>query len=303
MPKKKTPEEYIQECKIKGYDLPIEDYVNAKTEIKHKCKYGHTYSQTPDSHLHGYGCSKCAIKKRIVNNKGKTAKRTPKQYIQECKIKGYDLPIEDYIDNNTKIKHKCKNGHIYEQRPRVHLQGQGCKYCYGNFKKTPKQHLQECKTKGYDLPIEDYKGSRIKIKYECKKGHVYKQRPDTHSGSYPSSCPICNESRGEQYILNYLDKNKIKYIPQKKFQDLKDNKKLSYDFYLPDYNILIEYQGKQHYESIDYFGGENTFKKQQIHDNLKREYAKDNGYKLLELKYTLDTQELVDRYLERRIKG
>ena len=135
----------------------------------------------------------------------------------------------------------------------------------------------------------------------CSKGHIYKQKPYSHLEGY--GCPICKESQGEKYIRNYLNKHSIRYIPQKKFHDLKDKSYLSYDFYLPNYNILIEYQGIQHYESIDYFGGNNRFKNQKYHDELKRKYAKDNGYKLLELKYTLDTQELVDKYLERRIKG
>ena len=71
---------------------------------------------------------------------------------------------------------------------------------------------------------------------------------------------------------------------------------------MPDYNILIEYQGQQHYESFEYFGGKNKFKSQQYHDKLKRDYAKDKGYKLLELHYSLDTQDKVNKYLSRRIK-
>lgn len=235
MPKRKTTEEYIQECKERGLDLPVEEYKGAKIKIKHKCKDGHIYYQRPDSHLRREKCSKCnSIKMNMLRRK------TSEKYYQECKEKSLDLPIEDYINSSTKIKHKCSKGHIYEQTPSDHLQKYGC--------------------------------------------------------------PICNESHGERFIRNYLNKNNIKYITQKRFHDLKDKTYLSYDFYLPSYNTLIEYQGKQHYESIDYFGGEKQFNKQRLHDELKREYAKDNGYKLLELKYTLDTQDLIDKYLKRRIK-
>ena len=352
IPRKKTTEEYLQECKEKGLDLPIEDYVNAKTEIRHKCKYGHIYPQTPDNHLQEKGCPKCSGKYSY----------SPKEYYDLCKDKGYDLPVEDYINNKTKINHKCKQGHIYLQRPDNHLQGQGCPTCK---KKTPNEYLQECKDKGLDLPVEDYIGANIKIKHKCKQGHIYLQRPSMHitpnrlNGcpkcnmarrrkaiaeyiqecknkgldlpvedyidnltkinhkcrkghvypQLPSShllgvgCPICKESHGEHFIRNYLDKNHIKYIPQKKFHDLKDKTYLSYDFYLSDYNILIEYQGQQHYESISFNSKNKTdLNKQQYHDNLKREYAKNNGYKLLELKYILNTQDLVDKYLSRRIK-
>ena len=187
-------------------------------------------------------------------------RKTPKQYLKECEDKGLDLPIEDYQTNKIKIKHKCKNGHVYYQTPSHHLKGQSCPYCKNTKqKKTPKQYIQKCKDKGYDLPIEDYINNYTKIKHKCDKGHIYKQEPASHLQNY--GCPICNESHGEKYIRNYLDKYFIKYIPQKKFNDLKDKTYLSYDFYLPNNNILIEYQGKQHYSSIDYFGGKETFKK------------------------------------------
>ena len=296
--KHKTPEEYYQECKDSKLDLPIENYINNHTKIKHKCNKGHIYKQLPGSHLRGDGCPYCA----------KNKKKTQEHYYNECKSKELDLPIENYINNYTKIKHKCNKGHIYEQRPNDHLKGHGCPKCKNiklsiSKKKTPEEYYNECKSKGYDLPMEDYKGNKIKIKHRCSKGHIYEQTPVMHSGKQQQGCPICNESHGEIFIRNYLDKNNIEYIPQKRFHDLKDKTYLSYDFYLPEYNTLIEYQGIQHYESINFKGNGkySNLEKQQKHDKLKREYAKDNGYKLLELKYTLGTQELVDKYLNRRI--
>ena len=115
-------------------------------------------------------------------------------------------------------------------------------------------------------------------------------------------CPVCNESHGERLIRSYLDKNHIKYEPQKRFKGLKDKKLLSYDFYLPKKNVLIEYQGLQHYESTKYFGGNERLEKQQYHDKLKREYAKNNGYILLEPTYKLDTQAKINDYLDKHLK-
>lgn len=223
--------------------------------------------------------------------------KTNEEYIQECKEKGLDLPVEEYINARTKINHKCKYGHTYLQTPSDHLRGQRCPECYGNKQKTPEGYLQECKENGLDLPIEEYKGSYTKIKHNCKNGHTYSQTPHNHLRG--RGCPVCNESHGEKYIRNYLDVYNIKYVPQKRFQDLKDKNYLSYDFYLPDYNILIEYQGIQHYEEAEFFGGKEQFKVQQFHDKIKRDYAKDSGYTLLEIYYTLDTQEKVNNYLDK----
>lgn len=222
-------------------------------------------------------------------------RKTPEEYVQECKNKGLDLPIEDYINNSTKINHKCSKGHIYLQTSHGHLNGQGCTVCK---KKTTEEYIHECMDKGYDLPIEDYINTRTRINHKCMQGHVYPQEPRSHLEGI--GCPLCSESHGEKVIRNYLDKRCIKYISQKTFKDLKDKTYLSYDFYLPDYNILIEYQGIQHFESVSFNGKDYTdLDKQKHHDNLKRTYAKDNGYKLLRPTYKTDTQEKINRYLDR----
>ena len=302
MPRKKTPEEYYNLCKEKGLDLPIEDYVNNKTKIRFKCSKGHIYFQRPYHHLNNHGCKLCATIK-LSNKRRKTAK----EYIQECKEKGLDLPIEPYVNNRTKIKHKCKKcNNIYSQKPSNHLKGHGCPKCATDNltniqRKSQEQYIEECKDKGYDLPIEEYVNAHTKINYKCSKGHVYEQTPDDHL--HNKGCPVCNESHGEKFIRNYLDKYSINYIPQKTFNDLKDRKPLSYDFYLPNQKVLIEYQGIQHYKPKDYFGGEEKFKLQQYHDKLKYDYAINNGYILLEPTYKLDTQEKINNYLDKHLKG
>ena len=108
---------------------------------------------------------------------------------------------------------------------------------------------------------------------------------DLHSGQ-TNSCG-CMISSGEYYLITYLMSNNIKYEYQKRFDDCRGigDKPLSYDFYLPYYNLLIEYQGMQHYKPVILFGGEEQFEIQQEHDRRKREYAKSNGYNLLEIPY------------------
>ena len=103
---------------------------------------------------------------------------------------------------------------------------------------------------------------------------------------YTKSCG-CMKSHGEYYISTYLLSNSINFEKQKKFSDLLGvgGGNLSYDFYLPNHNMLIECQGEQHERPIEYFGGEKQFAIQQEHDRRKREYAKDNGYRLLVISY------------------
>ena len=110
-------------------------------------------------------------------------------------------------------------------------------------------------------------------------------------------CPYCHTPKGETFISKILDNFNLNYDSQKTFDNLKDNKLLSYDFYIPDQNILIEYQGVQHYQPIDYFGGETAFKKQQKHDQIKLDYAKEHGYNLITVPYTEDTFSKIKKYL------
>lgn len=116
------------------------------------------------------------------------------------------------------------------------------------------------------------------------------------------SCGCSSLSKGETQIENYLKCNNIIFENQKKFDDLLGigNGNLSYDFYLPQYNLLCEIQGIQHEKPVKYFGGKEKFEYQQEHDRRKREYAKSHGYRLLEIwYYDFDNiEEILNRELE-----
>lgn len=97
----------------------------------------------------------------------------------------------------------------------------------------------------------------------------------------------CIKSTAEYNTIEYLNAHNIKYYSQKRFDDLCGigGGKLSYDFFLPDYSLLIECQGQQHYFPVEVYGGEEQFKKQLEHDKRKREYAIAHGYELFEIPY------------------
>jgi len=103
-----------------------------------------------------------------------------------------------------------------------------------------------------------------------------------------SGCPLCkNFSKGERKIENFLLKNRIDYIPQKKFAECVSIRKLPFDFYLQKTNSAIEYQGLHHYEVLknDYFGGLDDLLQRQKRDRIKREFCKNNDIQLLEISY------------------
>lgn len=208
--------------------------------------------------------------------------------------------LDIYVNARTKIKVKhSKCGDIYKVKPHDFITcGNRCPYCKGNAKKTDAQFKQEV----YDLVGSEYTvlGSyvnaytKIRVKHnQC--GHIYKVKP--HHFLEGERCSYCNNPKGEVIINKILKSLKIKYEYQKTFDDLRDSQPLSYDFYIPDQNILIEYQGIQHYQPIDYFGGNDRFKTQQKHDKMKADYAKGNGYKLIAVPYTENTCSKIRQYL------
>lgn len=93
-------------------------------------------------------------------------------------------------------------------------------------------------------------------------------------------CPICRESKGEIAIRRFLTKNKIEFIPQKKFKDCFYIRNLPFDFYLPNYNVCIEFNGRQHYEPVIAFGGESEFNEIKKRDLVKKEFCYNNKIKL-----------------------
>ncbi|MFG6377338.1 MAG: hypothetical protein K1W19_03310 [Lachnospiraceae bacterium] len=106
------------------------------------------------------------------------------------------------------------------------------------------------------------------------------------------SCGCMCKSKGEKYVESLLKEFNILYETQKRFEDCKNKRKLPFDFYLPQYNTCIEYQGSQHYRPVEYWGGQEKFIVYQKNDSIKRQYCKDNNINLICLPYTLSNKEI-----------
>lgn len=114
-----------------------------------------------------------------------------------------------------------------------------------------------------------------------------------------SSCG-CLKSKGELQIIQLLQMLKIQYITQYAPENCKNQLQLKFDFYLPELNTIIEYNGAQHYEAINFLGGEKRFETQQKCDNIKKQWCIDNNVKLVEIPYT-DYKLLTTQYLKEKL--
>lgn len=134
----------------------------------------------------------------------------------------------------------------------------------------------------YDYSLLNYHKAREKVKIICPTHGEFLVTPDNFLNK-SSGCPYCNSSKGEELVAEILTALGIEFERQKKFSDLGN---LSYDFYLTNKKILIEYNGIQHYSFSPYFHkGLHDFHKQKHHDWLKRKYAEKNDLKLLTISY------------------
>jgi hypothetical protein len=108
----------------------------------------------------------------------------------------------------------------------------------------------------------------------------------------------CNNSKGVIQITNILKRLNINFIQEKTFDDCYHIKKLPFDFYLNDFNILIEFDGKQHFEPVEMFGGLNEYLKLKINDEIKNNYCLNNIIKLIRIKYNQPKQMIdLENYL------
>ena len=106
------------------------------------------------------------------------------------------------------------------------------------------------------------------------------------------SCGCGKISHGEYCIMSILKENNIRFTKQYKFNDCKNKLPLPFDFYLPDYNACIEYDGKQHFEPVSYFGGEDEFIRRKHNDKIKTKYCFQNNILLIRVPYTLSKEEI-----------
>jgi hypothetical protein len=278
---KPTTEDFINKSKLihgNKYDYSLSYYTNSKTKIKIICPKHGIFEKKPDNHINQKsGCPICFRK-----NNSTTEEFT---YKANLKHKGkYDYSLVEYINSKTKVKIICNEHGVFEQKPNNHVLGYGCVKCNGPIMNDFIEKANNVHNNKYDYSLVRYVNSSIKIDILCHKHGVFSQKLNDHL--YGNGCPICRESTGEKEVRAYLLENKIKFIPQHKFKGCKYKNLLPFDFYLPDYNVCIEYNGVQHYEYRKFFHRtKDALITQQLKDKIKKEYCDINDINLLIIKY------------------
>lgn len=252
-------------------------YENAKTKLEMLCPQGHVVKINWNNFKSGRRCNECSKKKKGV----RVSLEEIESYVSS---QGYTL-LEAKTENyETRIKTICPQGHFYETRWQHFKDGVRCPKEIIK-KRFPYEEVKNfVNSQGYQLVSKKYNRPHDKLTMICPQGH-------TCSISYHNfknkgrRCGSCKNSKGEKEVQRVLEELNIEYITQYTFEQCQDERKLPFDIYVPKYNTLIEYDGIQHYEAIDFFGGEEALKSTQRRDLIKTTFCEKSNIELIRIPY------------------
>ena len=304
---KKTTEKFINESNEihnNKYDYSLTEYISNKKKIKIICPIHGEFNQSPIKHLKGQGCPKCG--QLLRNNE---LSLSTEEFIEKSKkVHGdrYDYSLVKYININTKVKIMCPIHGEFEHTPASNLGGGGCKKCaditigiklLSNTEYfIKKSNIVHNNLYTYDKTI--YKNAITKVIISCPIHGDFEQIPNSHL--LGCGCSDCQKSKGELKIKKYLEDNNFIYKEQYRFDDCKNLLPLPFDFYLPQQNICIEYDGEQHFRKFRFELNDDGLIVRQKRDKVKTNFCKKNQIKLLRIKY-IDMKR-IDKILNKYLK-
>lgn len=262
------------------FDYSQSEYRGYEIPITIRCiKHDHIFKQTPHRHLTSLnGCPLCVDECRNIDKK-----HDREMFIKlATEIHGYKYNYSevDYKTSKIKVKIICPEHGAFWLKPNSHITSKaGCRKCadaknaasllvpFEEFVKRARKTHGEL----FDYSNIGYLGLHKRATVICKTHGEFKVNAGAHTRGV--GCNKCSGSMGEKLIAIVLEELNITYhrewrVPNTPYLH-------RYDFYLPEYKILIEYQGKQHYEVVPFFGGFNGFIETIERDVFKLELAKE----------------------------
>jgi very-short-patch-repair endonuclease len=275
---RKTTIQFIEEAiKIHGdtYDYSKVEYKTTGEYIIIICPIHGDFEQTPNGHLSGRRCTICYSCHKLNTH----------EFIEKSrKIHGdrYDYSKVEYKTTDKEVIINCLIHGDFEQTPNSHLNGAGCQKCgYKSTIFSTNDFIQKSKeTHGdkYNYSKSNYTKMSDQVIIICKKHGDFKQTPSNHI-THKQGCPICiNKTEAKLY------ENIISHYPNLHTQFKHDwcmkKSYLPYDFCIPEYKIIIELDGAQHFRQVrNWKSPEEQFE----NDKYKEECANQNGYSVIRL--------------------
>ena len=286
------------------YDYSLVEYVNVHTPVTIICPIHGKFEKRPVKHISNKeGCPTCSKLNRIRNKTlfksfndvcsiANTIHQNKYEYLQLIQHN------QEYVTTNDILLINCIHHGKFKQTINKHIyQTTGCRQCFTEYNrqqqsKTTEQFvLDSIKVHGqrYSYENTQYINSHTNVTITCPDHGNFSINPANHILKQ-QGCNICAASGPELIIRQYLIDNNIKFEYQYKLDGCVSpitQRPLKYDFYIPSYSMIIEYDGIYHYQPIDHGNGQqdHNFKKQQLYDTIKNQYAEQVGITLIRIPY------------------
>jgi very-short-patch-repair endonuclease len=240
------------------FDYSKVEYKTTEDKVELKCRKGHTFFQTPHHNLAGHGCDYCARGIYILNTE---------QLIEESrKVHGdkYDYSKSIFTGMNNHITIKCNEHGEFSQVTINHVTyGRGCYDCAqiknGIAARKPlEKFIEEANIVhnnkfNYSRVHETYEKGTSKVNIGCPICEQYflirvKDHLDGHQ------CKNC-KNKTQVILYNFL-RNQYGdncFVPEKIFEECKNKNYLPFDFYSEEMNLVIELDGRQHFQEVNIF--------------------------------------------------
>ena len=285
------------------FDVPVHmvsKCCSAKVQVQ--CDYcGIVYETTVELWNRGHktiekdSCASCSGRKLQEVLRFQNAPNIFEKLINICEQNNYTLLTEQssYSGEKMLVDFICPKHGAQSMSIDNLLHGHKCIQCSYDQRGENKKITREELIKSIErlnhnkiLNPEEYINSTVyNLKILC--GSCRKNTFMTSLGAYKidhCQCRQCSqrESSGEKIIREFLEKHNISFIQEYYTTDCCDKRLLPFDFYLPDYNLIIEFDGRQHFEPIY---GEQCLINTQRHDKIKNQYCLEHNIELIRIPY------------------
>lgn len=283
MPKKLTYQEVKEYIESFDYKLLSDEYIDNKTKLKMICPCGHEWECNFRNFKTGRRCRTCSYELRAKNQT--LSYECVKEYIE---MFDYKLLSKEYKNNHTKLLIQCNEGHKFEMDFSSFKQGERCPKCKGVYRYNYDEVKEYYNKFGYELISNEYNSANNLLIAKCPNGHLLECTFNSFKNG-ETRCGICKDkvkSKGEDVIADILIKSNIAFLKEYNFKDCKGKRRtLPFDFYLPNYNICIEYDGTPHYKLGTFKNGLLDLMNRKYLDDIKTKYCKDNNIELIRIPY------------------
>jgi hypothetical protein len=279
-------------------ELLSKEYINSTTMLDFKCSCGELF-QTTFNRFKNHKkrqCGECGVESRKKKTKINALNR--KYYTHDDVNKFFEnqgcaLLSKKYVRSDDKLDYICSCGEVARISFSKFKIGQRCKKCKG--KRANAENVNDIKYirdyiqgEKYKLLDNEYTNNKKKLTIECPDNHRYKV---TWKNFYKGKrCPTCAEkSHGNRRISNFLDKKSVKHKKEAVFEECRHYRKLPFDICI-DGKLLIEFDGEQHFRSIDFFSNkkgdvDKNFKGVIKRDKIKNDFSVKNNINLIRIPY------------------